>query len=89
LLTGTLIAVTIALAILALFVTAITIRSTPLSFVVAHRCGRVVASSMPSCQPLPTTIKINIEPAGCNYWGVGKTAPIAIMVKTQLDCNRK
>jgi hypothetical protein len=41
--TGTLIAVTIALAILALFVTAITIRHTPSSFVVAHRCGRVVA----------------------------------------------
>jgi hypothetical protein len=40
--TGTLIAVTIALAIIALFVTAITIRRTPSSFVVAHRCGRVV-----------------------------------------------
>jgi hypothetical protein len=54
--TGTLIAVTIALAILALFVTAITICHTPLLFVVAHRRGRVVASSMPSCQPPPIFI---------------------------------
>jgi hypothetical protein len=54
--TGTLIAVTIALAILALFVTAITIRRTPSSFVVAHRRGRVVASSMPSCQPPPVFV---------------------------------
>jgi hypothetical protein len=51
--TGTLIAVTIALAILALFVTAITIHRTPLLFVVAHRRGRVVALSTPSCQPPP------------------------------------
>jgi hypothetical protein len=51
--TGTLIAVTIALAILALFITAITIRRTPLSFFVAQRHGHVVASSMPSCQPPP------------------------------------
>jgi hypothetical protein len=42
-LTGTLIAVTIALAILALFVTAITIRRTLSSFVIAHPRGRVVA----------------------------------------------
>jgi hypothetical protein len=56
LLTGTLIAITIALAILALFVTAITIRRMPLSFVVAHRRGRVVASSMSSCQPLPVFV---------------------------------
>jgi hypothetical protein len=48
--TGTLIAITITLSILALFVTAITIRCTPLLFVVAHRRGHVVASSMPSCQ---------------------------------------
>ena len=27
-----------------------------------------------------TTIKINIKPAQFNYWGVGGTAPIAIMV---------
>ncbi len=54
--TGTFIAVTIALAILALFVTAITIRRTPSLFVVAHRRGRVVASSMPSCQPPPVFV---------------------------------
>jgi hypothetical protein len=54
--TGTLIAVTIALAILALFVTAITIRCLPSLFVVAYRRGRVVASSMPSCQPLPVFV---------------------------------
>jgi hypothetical protein len=51
--TGTLIAITITLAILALFVTAITIRRTPSLFVVAHRHGGVVASSTPSCQPPP------------------------------------
>jgi hypothetical protein len=55
-LTGTLIAITIVLAILALFVTAITIRRTPLLFVVAHRRGRVVALSMPSCQPPPVFV---------------------------------
>jgi hypothetical protein len=49
--TGTLIAVTIALAVLALFVTAITICRTTSLFVVAHRRGHVVASLMPSCQP--------------------------------------
>jgi hypothetical protein len=54
--TGTLIAVTIALAILALFVTAITIRCMPSSFVIAHRRGRVVASLMPSCQPPPVFV---------------------------------
>jgi hypothetical protein len=48
--TGTLIAVTITLAILALFV-AITIRRTLLLFVVAHRRGRVVALSTLSHQP--------------------------------------
>jgi hypothetical protein len=54
--TSTLIAVTIALAILALFVTAITIRRTLSSYVVAHRRGRVVASSTPSCQPPPAFV---------------------------------
>jgi hypothetical protein len=54
--TGTLIAITIALAILALFVTAITIRCMPSSFVVAHRRGHVVALSMPSCQPPPVFV---------------------------------
>jgi hypothetical protein len=54
--TSTLIAITIALAILALFVTAITIRRTPSSFVVTHRRGRVVASLMPSCQPPPVFV---------------------------------
>jgi hypothetical protein len=54
--TGTLIAITIALAILALFVIAITIHHTPSWFVVAHRRGRVVASLMPSCQPPPVFI---------------------------------
>jgi hypothetical protein len=46
--TGTFIAITIALAILALFVTAITIRRTLSSYIVDHRRGHVVASSMPS-----------------------------------------
>jgi hypothetical protein len=54
--TGTLIAVTIDLSILALFVTAITIRRTPSSFVVTHHHGRVVTSSMPSCQPPPVFV---------------------------------
>jgi hypothetical protein len=54
--TGTLIAITIALAILALFVTAITIRRTPLTFVVAHHHGRVVALLMPSCQQPPVFV---------------------------------
>jgi hypothetical protein len=54
--TGTLIAVTIALAILALFFTAITIHHTLSSFVIAHHHGRVVASLMPSCQPPPTFV---------------------------------
>jgi hypothetical protein len=54
LLTGTLIAITIALAILALFVAAIT-RMLSL-FVVAHRCGRVVALLLLSCQPPPTFV---------------------------------
>jgi hypothetical protein len=54
--TGTLIAITIALAILALFVTAITIRRMPSLFVVAHRRGRVVASSTPSYQPPPVFV---------------------------------
>jgi hypothetical protein len=54
--TGTHIAITIALAILALFVTAITICRTPSLFVVAHRHGRVVASLMPFCQPPPIFI---------------------------------
>jgi hypothetical protein len=54
--TGTLIAVTIALAILALFVTVITIRRTLSSYVDAHRHGRVVASLTPSCQPPPAFV---------------------------------
>jgi hypothetical protein len=54
--TGTLIVVTIALAILALFVTAITIRRTLSLYVVAHRPGHVVASLMPSCQPPPAFV---------------------------------
>jgi hypothetical protein len=56
LLTGTLIAVTIDLAILALFVAAITIRCMLSSFVVAHRCGHVVASTKLSCQPPPAFV---------------------------------
>jgi hypothetical protein len=55
-LTGTLIAITIALAILALFVTAITIRRMLSSCVVAHRRGHVVAALTPSCQPPPAFI---------------------------------
>jgi hypothetical protein len=55
-LAGTLIAVTITLAILAHFVTAITIRRTLSLFVLAHRRGRVVALSTLSCQPLPTFV---------------------------------
>jgi hypothetical protein len=55
-LTGTLIAVTIALAILAFFLAAITICHMLSSFVVAHHRGRVVALSTLSCQPLPTFI---------------------------------
>jgi hypothetical protein len=54
--TGTLIAITIALAILAFFVAAITIRRMLSSFVVAHHCGHVVASSLLSCQPPPTFV---------------------------------
>jgi hypothetical protein len=54
--TGTLIAVTIALAILTVSVTAITIRRTLSLFVVAHRHGRVVASWTPSCKPPPAFV---------------------------------
>jgi hypothetical protein len=54
--TGTLIAVTITLAILTLFVAAITIHCTLLSFVIAHRRGHVVALSMLSCQPPSTFV---------------------------------
>jgi hypothetical protein len=57
--TGTLIAITITLATLAtlaLFITAITIRRMLLLFVVAHRRGRVVASSTPLCQPPPAFV---------------------------------
>jgi hypothetical protein len=54
--TGTLIAITITLAILTLFVTAITIRRTLLSYAVAHRRGHVVASLTPSCQPPPAFV---------------------------------
>jgi hypothetical protein len=53
---GTLIAVTIALAILTLFVAAITIHRTLSLFVVAHRRGHVVASSMLSRQPPPNFV---------------------------------
>jgi hypothetical protein len=52
----TLISITIALSTLALFVAAIVIHRTLLSFVVTHRCGRVVASSMLSRQPLPAFV---------------------------------
>jgi hypothetical protein len=48
-LTGTLIAITIALAILALYITAITIHRTPSLFVVAHRRGRVVLMLTQCC----------------------------------------
>jgi hypothetical protein len=53
----TLIAVTIALSTLALFVTAIIIRRTLSSFVVVHRRGHVVvASMMLSRQPTPVFV---------------------------------
>jgi hypothetical protein len=55
-LTGTLIAVTIALAILALFVTVITIRCALSSYVIARHHGHVVASLTPSCQPPPAFV---------------------------------
>jgi hypothetical protein len=54
--TGTLIAVTIALTILALFVAAIIIHCTLLLFVVAHHCGRVVALLTPSYQLPPAFV---------------------------------
>jgi hypothetical protein len=50
------ISVTNALSTLALFVTAIVIRRTLLSFVVTHRRGRVVASPALSCQPPPAFV---------------------------------
>jgi hypothetical protein len=56
LLPTTLIAITIALSTLALFVAAIIIRCMLLSFVVAHRRGRVVASTTLSCQPPPAFV---------------------------------
>jgi hypothetical protein len=56
LLPTTLIAITIALSTLALFVAAIIIRRTHSSFIVAHRRGRVVALSMLSCQPPPAFV---------------------------------
>jgi hypothetical protein len=56
LLPTTLISVTITLSTLALFVAAIVIRRTLLLFVVAHRRGRVVASSALSRQPLPAFV---------------------------------
>jgi hypothetical protein len=52
----TLISFTIALSTLALFVTAIIIRRTLSSFVVAHHRGRVVASSVLSRQPPPAFV---------------------------------
>jgi hypothetical protein len=54
--TGTHIVITIALAILALFVAAIIIRRTLLLFVVTHHRGRVVASLMLSCQLPPAFV---------------------------------
>jgi hypothetical protein len=53
---ATLIAVTITLATLTLFVAAIIIRRTLLSFIVAHHCGHVIASSTLSCQPPPVFV---------------------------------
>jgi hypothetical protein len=53
----TLIAVTIALSTLALFVAAIIIRRTLSSFVIAHCCGRVVVALWTlSRQPLPAFV---------------------------------
>jgi hypothetical protein len=49
----TLIADTMALSTLALFVAAIIIRRTLSSFVIAHHRGHVVALSTLSCQPPP------------------------------------
>jgi hypothetical protein len=54
--TATLIAITMALSTLTLFVAAIIIRRTLLLFVVAHHHGRVVASSMLSHQPPPAFV---------------------------------
>jgi hypothetical protein len=48
--------ITITLAILALFIAAITIRRTLSSFVVTHHHGRVVASSMLCHHPPPPFI---------------------------------
>jgi hypothetical protein len=56
LLPTTLIAVTITLATLTLFVAAIIICHTLLSFIIAHCCGRVIASSALFCQPLPAFV---------------------------------
>jgi hypothetical protein len=56
LLPTSLIAITIALSTLALFVAAIIIRRMLSSFVVVHQRGRVVALSTLSCQPLPTFV---------------------------------
>jgi hypothetical protein len=61
LLTGTLIAVTIALAILAIFVAVITLHCTLLLFVVAHHRGNVVALSTLSCQPLPSLLLLLVD----------------------------
>jgi hypothetical protein len=52
----TLIFITIALSTLALFVAAIVIHRTLLSFVVAHLRSCVVASPTLSCQPTPTFV---------------------------------
>jgi hypothetical protein len=52
--TATLIANTMALSTLALFIAAIIIRRTLLSFVDAHHRGHVVTSSTLSHQPMPT-----------------------------------
>jgi hypothetical protein len=51
-----LISITITLSTLALFVAAIVICCTLSLFVVAHRCGRVVALLVLSCQPLPAFV---------------------------------
>jgi hypothetical protein len=53
LLPSTLIAITIALATLSLFVAAIIIRRMLLLFDVAHQCGHVVALLTFSCKPPP------------------------------------
>jgi hypothetical protein len=87
-LTGTLIAATIALAILALFVTAITIRCTLSLYVAARRRGCVVASSMPSCQP-PTVFVAPV--VGWLSWAScrRRAAAVAAIEPPQSCCHRR